>query len=55
MVTVLSDDVKEKLVERIPMRRFGQPEEVASLVRYLVSEGDYITGQQFNVNGGMYM
>jgi len=25
------------------------------LVRYLVTEGDYITGQQFNVNGGMYM
>ena len=48
-------DVKEKLLDRIPMRRFGRPEEVATLVRYLVSEGDYITGQQFNVNGGMYM
>jgi acetoacetyl-CoA reductase len=55
MVTALTDDVKEKLLERIPMRRFGRPEEVATLVRYLVSEGDYITGQQFNVNGGMYM
>jgi acetoacetyl-CoA reductase len=55
MVKALSDDVKGKLLERIPMRRFGQPEEVATLVRYLVSEGNYITGQQFNVNGGMYM
>jgi len=55
MVKALSDEVKEKLLERIPMQRFGQPEEVATLVRYLVSEGDYITGQQFNVNGGMYM
>ena len=55
MVSALTDDVKEKLLERIPMRRFGRPEEVATLVRYLVSEGDYITGQQFNVNGGMYM
>ena len=55
MVTALTDDVKEKLLERIPMHRFGRPEEVATLVRYLVSEGDYITGQQFNVNGGMYM
>jgi acetoacetyl-CoA reductase len=55
MVRALSDDVKGKLLERIPMRRFGQPEEVATLVRYLVTEGDYITGQQFNVNGGMYM
>ena len=55
MVTALSDEVKQALVSRIPMGRFGRPEEVATLVRYLVTEGDYITGQQFNVNGGMYM
>ncbi len=55
MVTALSDEVKQALLARIPMGRFGQPEEVATLVRYLVTEGDYITGQQFNVNGGMYM
>ncbi|MDP7628854.1 MAG: SDR family oxidoreductase, partial [SAR202 cluster bacterium] len=38
-----------------PMGRFGQPEEVATMVRYLVSEGSYITGQNFELNGGMYM
>ena len=55
MVMALSDEVKQALLSRIPMGRFGRPEEVATLVRYLVTEGDYITGQQFNVNGGMYM
>ncbi len=43
------------LIAKVPMGRFGQPEEVASIVRYLIVEGDYITGQCFNINGGMYM
>ncbi len=55
MVIALSDDVKEALISRIPLGRFGRPEEVATFVRYLVTEGDWITGQQFNPNGGMYM
>jgi acetoacetyl-CoA reductase len=55
MVTALSDDVQQALTERIPMGRFGRAEEVANLVRFLVTEGDYITGQQLNINGGMYM
>ena len=55
MVTALSEDIQQALISRIPMGRFGKVEEVASLVRYLVTEGDYTTGQQFNVNGGMYM
>jgi acetoacetyl-CoA reductase len=55
MVTGLTEDVQQALIQRIPMGRFGKAEEVASLVRFLVTEGDYITGQQFNVNGGMYM
>ena len=36
-------------------RRLGRAEEVARLVRFLVTEGDYITGQQLNVNGGLYV
>jgi acetoacetyl-CoA reductase len=55
MVNGLNDEVKEALVARIPMGRFGLPEEVARLVRFLAAEGSYITGQQFNINGGMYM
>ena len=55
MVKALSDDVKATLLKAIPLGRFGKPEEVASFVRYLCTEGDWITGQQFNPNGGQYM
>jgi NAD(P)-dependent dehydrogenase (short-subunit alcohol dehydrogenase family) len=55
MVMALSDDVKKALLANIPLGRFGKPEEVATFVRYLVTEGDWITGQQFNPNGGQYM
>ena len=55
MVLALTDEVKQALISKIPLGRFGKPEEVATLVRYLCTEGDWITGQQFNPNGGMYM
>ena len=47
--------VQAKILERIPMGRFGQPDEIAKAVLFLVADGDYITGQQINVNGGVYM
>jgi NAD(P)-dependent dehydrogenase (short-subunit alcohol dehydrogenase family) len=37
------------------MRRFAEPEEIAKAVVFLVADGDYVTGQQLNVNGGIYM
>lgn len=55
MVTALSDEVKTNLLKQIPIGRFGRPEEVAAFVRFLCTEGDWITGQQFNPNGGQYM
>jgi len=55
MVTNLTDEVKAALVAKIPLGRFGKPEEVAAITRFLVTEGGYITGAQININGGMYM
>lgn len=55
MLSAVPFDIREQIKERIPMRRFGQPEEVAKAVAFLICDGDYITGQQINVNGGVHM
>ncbi|AHY45883.1 Dehydrogenases with different specificities (related to short-chain alcohol dehydrogenases) [Rubrobacter radiotolerans] len=47
--------VEERIIPMIPLGRIGQPEDVAKAVRYLVVDGDYITGQTLNVNGGVYI
>jgi len=48
--------MQDNLLSRIPMKRFGQPQEVANTVMFLCSEdASYITGQVINVNGGLYM
>ena len=54
MTDRLSSDQQENILSRIPMGRFGSPEDVAHMVHYLVSEeANYITGQVFPVDGGM--
>ncbi len=48
-------EVQNTLLARIPLHRTGQPEEVAALVRFLVEEGGFITGQALNLNGGIHL
>jgi acetoacetyl-CoA reductase len=55
MVLKIREEVQQKLIAQIPQGRFGTPEEVAKAVLFLAADGDYITGQQINVNGGIYM
>ena len=50
-----ADTAIAKLTRLVPMRRLGQPAEVAAAVRYLVSEGAHVTGQQLGVGGGVVM
>jgi len=56
MTRCLDQNVKEKLIEQIPMARLGQPGDIADCVVFLVSDrAKYITGQVISVNGGMLM
>ncbi|RBW48542.1 3-oxoacyl-[acyl-carrier-protein] reductase [Marinobacter sp. F3R11] len=55
MLAQVPENIREQIIARVPMGRFGKPEEIARAVVFLAAEGDYITGQQINVNGGVYM
>jgi acetoacetyl-CoA reductase len=55
MLAKVPEQVRTQILARIPMGRFGQPDEIAKAVLFLAADGDYITGQQINVNGGVYM
>jgi acetoacetyl-CoA reductase/3-oxoacyl-[acyl-carrier protein] reductase len=55
MLAKVPEPVQAQILTRIPMGRFGKPEEIAKAVLFLAADGDYITGQQINVNGGVYM
>ncbi|HSY07644.1 MAG TPA: 3-oxoacyl-ACP reductase family protein [Steroidobacteraceae bacterium] len=55
MLSKVPEPVQKQILGRIPLGRFGKPEEIAKAVLFLAADGDYITGQQINVNGGVYM
>ena len=56
MTASLSEKVEEEASKNIPLKRLGDPEDVANLVRFLASDAaNYITGQNINVDGGMVM
>ena len=56
MTASLSEKVKEEASKNIPLKRLGDPEDVANLVGFLASDAaNYITGQVINVAGGMVM
>ncbi len=56
MTDNLNDEQKKSYLSRIPMSRFGKPEDIANIVYFLASDDSaYITGQNFHINGGMLM
>ena len=55
MTRVLKDEVKEQMLQQIPLNRFGTVEDIAETVAFLASDrAAYITGQTISVDGGMY-
>jgi 3-oxoacyl-[acyl-carrier protein] reductase len=56
MTASLSDELKAKITESVPLKRIGSPEDIAAAVRFLAGDdAGYITGHVLDVNGGMYM
>jgi len=55
MLRGVPDHIRERLLARVPLGRFGDPDEIARGVVYLVRDGAYITGACLDVNGGLYM
>ena len=56
MVRSIRQDVLDKIVAGIPVKRLGQPEEIGSIVAWICSEeGGYATGADFSLNGGLHM
>lgn len=56
MTQQLSEEQRDSLLQLIPMKKIGRPEDIANTVTFLASDAaEYITGETINVNGGMYM
>ncbi len=56
MVKAIRQDVQDKIVATIPVKRFGEPSEIASIISWLAGEeSGYSTGAEFSVNGGLHM
>ena len=56
MTDELSEEVKKSYTDKIPLKRFGDPKDVAEAVAFLLSDSSaYITGEILKVNGGMYV
>ncbi len=55
MLQKIPQNILDQIKAKIPLGRFAMPEDVAKAVAFLAADGDYITGQQLSVNGGIYM
>lgn len=56
MTAVLTQELRDKMLEHVPLKRIGKPDDVAAAVVFLAGDGaSYVTGHVLDVNGGLYM
>ena len=56
MVKAIRQEMLDKIINTVPVKRLGEPSEIASIIAWLASdEGGYATGAEFSVNGGLHM
>ncbi len=55
MVDAIPEEIAAQIKAKIPLGRFASPEEIARAAAFLAADGDYITGQELNINGGYHM
>ena len=55
MTVTIKEDIKEQIINSIPLKRFGKPEEVLEIVELLLSENNYFQGANIDLNGGLFI
>ena len=55
MTDRIPEQLKQGILTSIPLKKFGEPEDISEMVSYLILKGSYITGTQIHINGGLYM
>jgi NAD(P)-dependent dehydrogenase (short-subunit alcohol dehydrogenase family) len=55
MSAVIKEDIKQQIINSIPLKRFGKPEEVLEIVELLLSENNYFQGANIDLNGGLFI
>lgn len=56
MVMAIREDIRQAIIDTVPMKRLGKPEEIGALCSYLASDlAGYVTGATININGGLHM
>jgi acetoacetyl-CoA reductase len=55
MLWEVPENIRQRILDKIPQGRFGTAEEIAACVRFIVSEGEYMTAQAISINGGVYI
>jgi 3-oxoacyl-[acyl-carrier protein] reductase len=54
MTKALGEEIIKNILDRVPLKRMGTPEDIAAAVVFLAGPGSYVTGQVLEVSGGLY-